>query len=391
MVDINDYYSSDEWNLMMKEGKKYKTPFILINLDIIEKNYKEIVKNFPFAKIYCAMKANPAPENVKLLGNLGSSFDVASRYELDTLLENGVSIDRVSYGNTIKKAEDVKYFYDKGCRLFVSDSEEDLRNIATFAPNSNVFFRILVDEIDTADWPLSHKFGADPEVVENLIRLSIKLGLKPRGVSFHVGSQQRDINAWNIALKIVANIFNNMKKEGISLDLINMGGGFPANYIVKTEILEEYAKGIKEFLIKNFGEKLPTIILEPGRSMFGNAGILVSEVVLIAKKHKNTEDKWLYIDAGKYNGLIETLEEAIHYPLYTDVKGNMSKSFIIAGPTCDSTDVMYEKFRNPLPENIKIGDRIYWLSTGAYTSSYCSVNFNGFPPVKAYFISSKKI
>ncbi|MDD2839606.1 MAG: type III PLP-dependent enzyme [Rickettsiales bacterium] len=391
MINIDDYYSASEWNLIKQESEKHKTPFILINLDIVEKNYKEIVKNFPFAKVYCAVKANPAPENVRLLKDLGSYFDVASRYELDTLLENGISTDRVSFGNTIKKAEDIKYFYDNGCRLYVSDSEDDLLNIAKFAPNSNVFFRLLVDEIDTADWPLSHKFGADASVIEDLIKLSVKLGLKPKGVSFHVGSQQRDTGAWDIALKVVAKIFNNMKKEGIELDLINMGGGFPANCTVKSEALEEYAKKIKASLTENFGEKLPTIILEPGRSMFGNSGILVSEVILISKKSKDTNDKWLYIDAGKYNGLIETLDEAIRYPLYTDVQGEMSKSFIIAGPTCDSTDVMYEKFRNPLPENIKIGDRIYWLSAGAYTSSYCSVNFNGFPPVKTYFISSKKI
>jgi len=390
VTNISDFYSNEEWNLMMKEAEKHKTPFIVINLDIIEKSYKEIEKNFPFAKIFCAIKANPAPENVRLLKNLGSNFDVASRYELDLILENGGSVDKVSYGNTIKKKEDIKYFYDKGCRLYVSDSEEDVKNIAKFAPGSDVFFRILVDGSNTADWPLSFKFGAEPAMVEDLMVLAKNLGLNPRGVSFHVGSQQRNISTWSVALKTVARIFNNMKSKGIELDLINMGGGFPANYVTKTELLKEYSKEIIGFLKENFGNKLPTIILEPGRSMFGNSGILVTEVVLISKKYKNTDDKWLYIDAGKFNGLIETIDESIHYPLYTDVKGNMSESFIIAGPTCDSMDVIYEKFRNPLPENIKIGDKIYWLTTGAYTTSYCAVCFNGFPPLMAYFVSSKK-
>ena len=222
------------------------------------------------------------------------------------------------------------------------------------------------------------------------MRLSKKLGLNPRGVSFHVGSQQRDINTWKTALSIVAGIFNDMKKEGINLNLINMGGGFPANYITKTETMDKYSSQITSYIKEFFGENMPTIILEPGRSLFGNSGVLVTEVVLIEQKSKNTKDKWLYIDAGKFNGLIETIDESIHYPLYTDVKGKDSESFIIAGPTCDSLDVIYENFRNPLPENIQIGDRIYWLSTGAYTTSYCSVCFNGFPPIQAYFVSSKK-
>ncbi len=390
-ININDYYSNSEWELIKKESEKHETPFLVVNLDIIENNYKEVVKNFPFAKVYYAVKANPAPEAIRLLNSLGTSFDVASKYELDLVLANGGTVDRISYGNTIKKREDIKYFYDKGCRFFVSDSEEDTRNIAEFAPGSDIFFRILLDGSKSADWPLSFKFGAEPDVIEDLIKLSKDLGLNPRGVSFHVGSQQRDINTWKVALSTVSRIFENMKNIGINLDLINMGGGFPANYITKTEALEEYSKQIKSFLREYFGENLPTIILEPGRSLFGNSGVLVTEVVLIEKKSKKTNDRWLYIDAGKFNGLVETMDESIHYPLYTDVKGKDSESFIIAGPTCDSMDVIYEKFRNPLPENIKIGDRIYWISTGAYTTSYCSVCFNGFPPIQAYFVSSKEI
>lgn len=389
-ININDYYSNEEWELMYSESKKHKTPFLVVNLDIIEKNFLMLREKFPFAKVFYAVKANPAPEAIKMLNGLGTCFDVASRYELDLVLANGGTPDRISYGNTIKKREDIKYFYDKGCRLFVTDSEEDTKNIAKFAPGSDIFFRILLDGSKSADWPLSFKFGSEPEVIKDLMRLSKKLGLNPRGVSFHVGSQQRDINTWKTALSIVASIFNDMKKEGINLNLINMGGGFPANYITKTETMDKYSSQITSYIKEFFGENMPTIILEPGRSLFGNSGILVTEVVLIEQKSKNTKDKWLYIDAGKFNGLIETIDESIHYPLYTDVKGKDSESFIIAGPTCDSLDVIYENFRNPLPENIQIGDRIYWLSTGAYTTSYCSVCFNGFPPIQAYFVSSKK-
>ena len=116
------------------------------------------------------------------------------------------------------------------------------------------------------------------------------------------------------------------------------------------------------------------------------SGVLVSEVVLVSQKSSMGVDKWLYLDTGKFNGLIETWDESIKYPLYCEARGEPCEDFIIAGPTCDSQDVMYEYFRNPLPAYIKAGDRVYWLTTGAYTSSYCSVEFNGFPPLPVYFV-----
>jgi ornithine decarboxylase len=130
---------------------------------------------------------------------------------------------------------------------------------------------------------------------------------------------------------------------------------------------------------------MPRIILEPGRSLAGNTGVLVSEIVLISQKNQFENFRWVYQDAGKFNGLIETLDESIKYPVYTEKKGEKGE-VVLAGPTCDSMDIMYEDFKYELPMNLEIGDRLYWLSTGAYTSSYCAVEFNGFPPMKTYFI-----
>ena len=146
-----------------------------------------------------------------------------------------------------------------------------------------------------------------------------------------------------------------------------------------------YASEITRFLREDFSER-PEILLEPGRSLAADPGILVSEVILIAEKAHLAVDKWLYLDAGKFNGLAETMDECIKYPLYCEAPGEDCSDFIIAGPTCDSQDVMYENFRNPLPSGIKAGDRIYWLSAGAYTASYAAVEFNGFQPIPMYFI-----
>ncbi|MDR1850893.1 MAG: type III PLP-dependent enzyme [Mycoplasmataceae bacterium] len=386
-MNIKNYLSDKQWKHFYSESKKYKTPFVLVSKQIINDNFNKIKTNFPYAQVYTAIKANPCVDGIEVLNKLGSNFDIATIYELDMLLKLKVNPSRMSFGNTIKKKEDVAYAYKKGVRLFVSDSISDLENIAKYAPKSKVFFRILVDGSATAEWPLSLKFGADVQVVEELIYKAKALKLIPVGISFHVGSQQNDVNTWDKAIGRVSALFNKVAKNGIVLNLLNMGGGFPAHYIKTPHLLQEYAKNINVSLNKYFGNNIPTIILEPGRSLFGNAGVLVSEVILISKKTKTTKDKWLYVDSGIFNGLIETLGESIKYPLYVpNRKGKDSKEFIIAGPTCDSADIMYKDFRNPLPKDIKIGDRIFWLSTGAYTSSYASVNFNSFPPIKTYFI-----
>lgn len=385
-INVLDYYDANDWELIKSKADQLETPFLVVNLNVIKFKYEELVKQFPFAKVYFAVKANPAVEVIELLRDLGSCFDIASIYELDRVLSLGISPDRISYGNTIKKAKDIAYFYEKGVRLFATDSEADVRNIAENAPGSRVFCRILVEGSETADWPLSRKFGCYPDMAIDLIVLARDLGLDPCGISFHVGSQQRDIGTWDSAIAKVRYIFDYLASEGIKLNLINMGGGFPANYISKTNPMEVYAEEITRYLQEDFGDDFPEIILEPGRSLVGESGVLVSEVIMISRKSTTGVDKWLYIDAGKFNGLIETWDESIRYPIYSEALGELSEEFVIAGPTCDSQDIMYEFFRNPLPNGIKVGDRMYWLTTGAYTSSYCAVEFNGFPPLKTYFV-----
>jgi ornithine decarboxylase len=297
-----------------------------------------------------------------------------------------VSADRISYGNTIKKSKDIRYFYEKGVRMFATDSEADLRNIARAAPGSKIYVRILTEGTLTADWPLSRKFGCQTDMAMDLLILARDLGLVPYGISFHVGSQQREISTWDAALGKVKVIFERLKEEdGIELQMINMGGGFPANYITRTNDLATYASEVKRFIEEDFGDQFPEIIIEPGRSLISNAGILVSEVVLISRKSRTALHRWVFTDVGKFSGLIETMDESIKFPIYVEKQGEMEE-VVIAGPTCDSADIMYENYKYQLPLNLAIGDRMYWLSTGAYTTTYSAVEFNGFPPLKEYCI-----
>ncbi len=385
-IKVEDYYARDTFNKMKAFADTLETPFVVIDTAMISKAYDDLRAGFEFAKVYYAVKANPAVEIIDLLRDKGSSFDIASIYELDKVMDRGVSPDRISYGNTIKKSKDIRYFYDKGVRLFSTDSEADLRNIAKAAPGSKIYVRILTEGSTTADWPLSRKFGCQTDMAMDLLILARDLGLVPYGISFHVGSQQRDISVWDAAIAKVKVIFERLKEEdGIVLKLINMGGGFPANYITRTNSLETYAEEIIRFLKEDFGDDLPEIILEPGRSLIANAGILVSEVVLVARKSRTAVERWVYTDVGKFSGLIETMDEAIKFPIWTEKKGEMEE-VVIAGPTCDSADIMYENYKYGLPLNLAIGDRLYWLSTGAYTTSYSAVEFNGFPPLKSFYL-----
>ncbi|KHL71058.1 MULTISPECIES: type III PLP-dependent enzyme [Pseudomonas] len=385
-IKVEDYYPRATFQKMKAFADQQETPFVVIDKQTIADSYDQLVSCFPFAKIYYAVKANPATEITELLRDKGSNFDIASIYELDKVMKAGVSADRISYGNTIKKARDIRYFYEKGVRLFATDSEADLRNIAKAAPGSKIYVRILTEGSNSADWPLSRKFGCNPDMALDLLILAKQLKLEPYGISFHVGSQQRDIDVWDAAIAKVKVIFERLKEEdGITLKMINMGGGFPANYIAKTNDLQTYAEEITRFLKEDFGDELPEIILEPGRSLIANAGILVSEVVLVARKSRTAVERWVYTDVGKFSGLIETMDESIKFPIWTEKKGEMEE-VIIAGPTCDSADIMYENYKYGLPLNLSSGDRLYWFSTGAYTTSYSAVEFNGFPPLKAYYI-----
>lgn len=386
MYNRKDYVSDKDWSRFLEFSKDIPTPNICINLNTIKNNFEKLKSSFPYTKIFYAIKANPGEPVLKMLSEMGSNFDIASRYELDMIEKFVSDPERLSYGNTIKKACDIKYFYDHGVRMFATDSKDDLKNIAEYAPGSKVYVRILVENSDTADWPLSRKFGCHPDMAYDILVLAKELGLIPYGVSFHVGSQQRDIGAWNDAIAKVKYLFNSLEEEeGIELKMIDMGGGFPASYTDPTNELSVYASEITRFLREDFGENLPEIILEPGRSLVGDSGILTSEVILASRKNNTALTRWVYIDAGKFNGLIETLDECIKYPLVTTRDGGKEGEVIIAGPTCDSMDVMYETTKYKLPVNLKQGDRIYWLSTGAYTSTYASIAFNGFPPIKTYY------
>jgi ornithine decarboxylase len=360
-------------------------PCLVVDLDVVRENYLTFSKALPDTRVFYAVKANPAPEILKLLADLGSSFDVASISETEAVLAAGGTPDRISYGNTIKKLSEIAVVARLGINLFAVDCEAEVDKVAAAAPGARVICRIHCDGTGS-EWPLSRKFGCEPEYAVEILEYAHRQGLVPHGVSFHVGSQQHNVEAWDRALASTAAIFRTCAERGITLAMVNLGGGFPARYVRKTPKLESYGKAIFRSLRKHFGNAIPETIVEPGRGLVGNAGIIEAEVVLIAKRSPEDEVRWVYLDIGKFHGLAETIDESIRYPIRTARDRDEMAPCIIAGPTCDSVDVLYERNPYPLPVSLTIGDKVLIEATGAYTTTYSSVGFNGYPPLRQYVI-----
>lgn len=371
--------------------KEKSTPCLVIDLEQIGEKYDELTRAMQGVSIYYALKANPLDEVVELLRDRGASFDVASRFEIDQLLRLGVPAQRMSYGNTIKKESDIAYAYEKGIRLFTTDSRSDVEKLSRSAPGARLNFRLLLDGAG-ADWPLSKKFGAHPDMLYKLVKFAKKSGLVPYGISFHVGSQQRDIGQWDSAIALVKYLFDALAADGILLQSVNLGGGLPAQYLKPAQGVAAYTSSILQFFKEDFPNSNLEIIVEPGRSLVADAGVIVSEVVMISKKSDTNRTRWVYLDVGKFGGLIETIDEAIKYPiLFPGRSGKEDWSeVVLAGPTCDSADILYENYRYKVPNNLKEGERVYILTTGAYTMSYSSICFNGFPPLSVHLLPPKK-
>lgn len=369
------------------DEQRPQTPCLVVDLDVIERNYLRIAELLPAAAVFYAVKANPAPQILDRLVALGSSFDAASLPEIEACLAAGAPAARISFGNTIKKQADIHSAFERGIQLYAFDAEAELQKLAQAAPGARVFCRIAVDDTN-AQWPMSGKFGCSIEMARDLLLAARGLGLNPHGVSFHVGSQQCDIGQWDVAIGHSAMLFSDLAERGVTLSLLNLGGGFPVPYREAVPTIDEVTAAVHRSLTRHFGNMLPELIIEPGRSIAADAGVIRSEVVLISRKEYDAPARWVYLDIGRFRGLAETLDEAIQYDMRVvgPQRNGGAGPVVLAGPTCDGADILYSRAGYTMPEDLKIGDAVDILATGAYTSTYASVGFNGFAPPAAYYI-----
>jgi ornithine decarboxylase len=361
------------------------TPCLVLDVDRVEANYRRLKEALPLARVYYAVKANPAAPILSRLTALGSSFDAASWEEIEACLAAGALPDAISYGNTIKKVSAIQAAHAAGVSMFAFDSEAELDKLARHAPGARVYCRILVKN-EGAEWPLSRKFGCELDMARDLMVRAGELGLDPYGISFHVGSQQTSTAAYEGAIARVAMLFTDLKEAGVKLRMVNLGGGYPVRYRAEVPGIDDFGHAIMGAMTQHFGNDLPEMLIEPGRFMVGDAGVVSSEVVLVSRKGKDDPVRWVYLDIGRFGGLAETEGEAIKYAFRTPHDGGAEGPVTIAGPTCDSTDTLYEKSNYRLPMALACGDRVELLSTGAYVTTYAAQAFNGFRPLAEHYI-----
>lgn len=363
-----------------------RSPLLVVDLDVVADQYTLLRQVLPTPTVFYAIKANPDDALLRMLVDMGSSFDVASIGEIRSCLDAGAAVESLSYGNTVKKRAEIAEAFALGVRVFAFDCDDELDKLIDLAPGSTVYCRLLSDGAGAA-WPLSKKFGCTYDMAIDLLRRAHDGGLSV-GVSFHVGSQQFDTNAWDRALADVADLRAVLNDEGVQLEGVNLGGGLPGSYIEDVPSPQRYGEAIEAAITRHLGPVLPQrVLIEPGRFLVADAGVLRSEVVTVGTKSADDERRWVFLDVGVFTGLVETLDEAIRYRVVAEDGTPFSDAdhlgpVVLAGPTCDSADILYESTDYRLPVGLRSGDRLLLLSLGAYSTTYSTVGFNGFDPLE---------
>jgi ornithine decarboxylase len=376
----------------------HPTPFLVCDGASIERRYDELADLLPGVQLFYAVKANPMPEIVGTLARRGAAFEIASIYELDTVTAAGVRPEDVLFSNTVKPAAHIAEAYEAGLYRFAFDSEGELRKLAACAPEAHVYVRLQVGD-GSSLFPLSRKFGTTAAEAGRLLVLARELGLVPYGITFHVGSQCRDPEAWERALDRCGAVMGAVAAQGIRLPMVDLGGGIPARYVAPVPALPAIAAAIGRGL-----GRLPyrpaVVAAEPGRSLVAESGVLAATVIGVETR---ADERWAYLDVGGYNGLMEAVQTGGRWPFPLLVShhpdgvppgsgdrvaraAGAKVRTTVTGPSCDSSDTMF--YGVPLPAALATGDRLYIGSAGAYTASYAS-SFNGFPPPATLFLDRR--
>jgi diaminopimelate decarboxylase/spermidine synthase len=362
------------------------TPYLTIDLDRVGENLRRLRAALPGAEVRYAVKANPSEPILRLLSAEGAAFDVASVGEVDACAAAGIDGRLMTYGNTIKKTAEVAGAHARGVRRFAFDTKDGLQTIGTAIAAQGGAAAVecrIAPSFPSSVTPFGHKFGCAPGEAVGLLDRARRFGLTPEGLCFHVGSQQLDPAAWELGIRCAAPIFDAVG----DLTTINVGGGFPVAYATDVAPLETIADTIVSSLTRHFGATPPQLVVEPGRLLVGSAGTIACEVVAV--RSGTDGRRWVYLDIGRYGGLAETENEYIRYRLVTDRDADPVADAVVAGPTCDGDDVLYQHY--PLPVSLRPGDRVQICDAGAYTASYASAAFNGFPPLPTYFGGAREV
>ncbi len=360
------------------DRKNIETPFLLMDREKVKEKASLIGQNIRNSKVFYAVKANPDIEVIKLADKLGMGFEIASEGELKLLSSIGVEPERIISSNPVKTFKFLKMAASYGVNYFAYDSEDEVDKMARLLPGCNVYVRLSVPN-EGSEWPLNKKFGVEIDKAAELLFYAGEKGLNPVGVTFHVGSQCTNIYNWNSALDKTRALWDIAERKGIKLSLLNIGGGYPIKYTKNVVDVDAIEKNADRLIREKFPRDVK-ILIEPGRAVVGDAGIFVTSVI---GKANRGDDNYLYIDVGVFNGLMESVGGITYsYIVETSRQTRYKRKWTVAGPSCDSFDVIDKNVNLPEPE---IGGLMLILSGGAYTISYAS-EFNGFSIPKTILI-----
>jgi ornithine decarboxylase len=341
---------------------------MLIAPQIIQANYRTLQAELPRVRLYYAVKSNPDASLLSALREIGSGFDIASSGELAQVVAQGASAQDMIYTNPVKAFGEIERLSQAGIKVFFYDNEAEIEKIAGAAPGAQVILRLsVVNPQCVVD--LGEKFGALPAQAEGLLDKAVQAGLKPLGLSFHVGSQSAIPQPYVDMVELCKRIFNQMALRGLMLKVLDIGGGFPVSYRSSVMRLDMYCKPIREALSSYFPST--EIWAEPGRILSASAAMLVTRVMGKARRKGIT---WYYLDDGIYGSFSGRIFDHANYEFSTLRQGE-PQPCVLAGPTCDSFDVIArDEF---LPE-LAVGDIVLAQNMGAYTNASASA-FNGIP------------
>lgn len=358
--------ASDFHALVAQHG----SPLLLLDCAVVRRQYHALQAALPGVQLFYALKPLPHPAVVAELRDLGGCFDVATTGEIKLIKAAGVAADRCIHTHPIKTDADIRAALRFGIRTFVADNPDELRKFVPHRKRAEVLLRLSFRD-PTAVVDLSRKFGCEPAAVPPLLGLARELGVKVRGFSFHVGSQVAEPKKYVEAIGVCAELIAQARAAGHDdLDLLDIGGGFPIAYGGEMPPIREFCRPIRAAL-----KSLPRgvrVIAEPGRFIAGPAGTAVASVVGRAQREGRW---WYYLDDGMYGSYNGQLYDHARYPIEVPRRKGAVHPSVLAGPTCDSIDVVREDI--PLPE-LQIGDLVVGRMMGAYTACSAS-DFNFIP------------
>ena len=352
------------------------TPYLLMDLGRIRANVDTVRVAFSALRpqVYYSVKANAHPQVLAAIRQQGCGFDIASAAELQRLVALAVPASQIVFSSTVKVPAHIAAAHAYGIDRFACDSQAEITKLARYAPGAKVIVRLEVPHTGSR-WPLAGKFGVLPGEALKLFQLAQASGLTPYGVTFHVGSQCLRTESWLEALAIAGQVWHAAAKAGMPLRLVDLGGGLPSRYLEDVPSVAEIGNEIIRRALPTFGPEAE-YVLEPGRVLVADAGTMVATVI---GKALRKGKPWVFIDLSIYAGLLEVIG-GWTYPVVTEKDDLPKRMTTLAGPTCDSTDIIARSVALP---DLEVGDRVFLMVTGAYTTAYEGYNGFSFPTLHA--------